>query len=63
MEKPRAKFNFNGVPSHWFANGVALFFTIQGYSLIRASAGGEKVRVLVGLEDSGEDKLKRVLLK
>ncbi|MCL4295573.1 MAG: DEAD/DEAH box helicase family protein [Anaerolineae bacterium] len=39
------------------------FFTIRGYSLIRASAVGKKILILVGLKDPGDERVKRVLIK
>ncbi|MCG3212577.1 MAG: hypothetical protein FOGNACKC_06247 [Anaerolineae bacterium] len=39
------------------------FFTIRGYSLIRAAAAGKKILILVGLKDPGDERVKRVLIK
>ena len=39
------------------------FFTIRGYNLIRGSATGKKLFILVGVNEPGEDRVKRVIVK
>jgi hypothetical protein len=57
------------VVRHYFKQGSATiriavgFFTVRGYNLIRASATGKKMYILVGVNEPGEDKVRRVVVK
>lgn len=57
------------VVRHYFQRGKSIiriavgFFTVRGYNLIRASAGGKKLLILVGVNEPGEDRVKRVIIR
>ncbi len=57
------------VVRHHFQRGKAViriavgFFTVRGYNLIRASAAGKKMFILVGVNEPGEDRVRRVIVK
>lgn len=57
------------VVRHYFSQGkdvirIAVgFFTIRGYNLIRRSAADKKVLILVGIEEPGEKRLRKVLIQ
>lgn len=39
------------------------FFTIRGYNLIRGSSKGKRMYILVGMDDPGEDRLRKALVQ
>ena len=57
------------VVRHYFQHGKSIiriavgFFTVRGYNLIRASARGKKLLILVGVNEPGEDRVKRVIIR
>ncbi|HOU12781.1 MAG TPA: phospholipase D-like domain-containing protein [Anaerolineae bacterium] len=57
------------VVQHYFRRGKNIiriavgFFTVRGYNLIRTSARGKKLFILVGVNEPGEDRVKRVIIK
>ena len=54
---------------HYFSQGKSIiriavgFFTIKGYNLIRSSTAGKKISILVGIEEPGEKRLRKVLIQ
>jgi hypothetical protein len=56
------------VVRHYFSHGKDLiriatgFFTVRGYNLIRASARGKRMYILVGLDDPGRERARKALV-
>ena len=54
---------------HHFQNGSKLiriatgFFTVRGYNLIRGSARGKQMYILVGVDDPGKDRVRKALVE
>jgi len=54
---------------HHFEDGKFLiriaagFFTVRGYNLIRGAASGKKMRILVGIEEPGEQRARLVMVE
>jgi len=54
---------------HYFQNGEKFlriatgFFTVRGYNLIRGAARGKQMYILVGIDDPGQDRVRKALVE